>query len=114
MHPWNNSSQIIIHPDQDSQVGSSLFRISLSADDSESHDDAVLQERISSSWSLLSFFSKKLSAPAPSYSAFNREILAAYPTIFTSGSCWKEGSSLYLLVIIHCHMLCLGFLCPCG
>ena len=44
MHPWNNSSQIIIHPDQDSQVGSSvpLFRISLSADDSESHDDAVL------------------------------------------------------------------------
>lgn len=72
MHPWNNSSQIIIHPDQDSQVGSSvpLFRISLSADDSESHDDAVLQQRISSSWSLLSFFSKKLFAPAPSYSCF--------------------------------------------
>lgn len=45
--------------------------------------------------------------------AFNREILTAYPTIFTSGSCWKEGSSLYLC-IIHWHMLCLGFLCPCG
>ena len=55
--------------------------ISLAVDASESHVGAVLQQKISSSWAPLAFFSKKLSDPETRYSAFDRELLAAYSAI---------------------------------
>ena len=55
--------------------------ISLAVDSSESNVGAVLQQRISSSWALLAFFSKKLSAPETRYSTFYHELLAAYSAI---------------------------------
>ena len=55
--------------------------ISLAVDSSESNVGAVLQQRISSSWALLAFFSKKISAPETRYSTFYHELLAAYSAI---------------------------------
>ena len=56
--------------------------ILLAVDASETHVGTVLQQRISSSWAPLAFFNKKLSAPDIQYSAFDRELLAAYSAIW--------------------------------
>ena len=42
---------------------------------------AVLQQRIDDAWVLLSFFSRKLLEMEKKYSAFDRELLAAYLSI---------------------------------
>ena len=55
--------------------------ISLAMDASDSHVGAVLQQRIDEAWFLLAFFSRKLSDAEKKYSAFNRELLAAYLSI---------------------------------
>ena len=55
--------------------------ISLAVNASNSHVGAVLQERLRGSWSPLAFFSKKLSSVESKYSAFDRELLAAYSSI---------------------------------
>ena len=55
--------------------------ISLAVDASHSHVGAVLQQRIDDAWVLLSFFSRKLSETERKYSAFDRELLAAYLSI---------------------------------
>ena len=52
--------------------------ISLAVDASDSHTGAIQQQQLlDKSWSLLAFFSKKLSNTEKKYSAFNRELLAA-------------------------------------
>jgi hypothetical protein len=63
----------LTHPDLEAEI-------SLAVDASNTHIGAVLQQwqSISSSWRPLSFFSKKLDAAQLKYSAFNRELLAAY------------------------------------
>jgi transposase InsO family protein len=55
--------------------------LSLAVDASDSHVGAVLQQRRSGDWLPLSFFSRKLSAAEKRYSAFDRELLAAYLAI---------------------------------
>ena len=55
--------------------------ISLAVDPSDSHVGAVLQQRIDGAWVSLSFFSRKLSETERKYSAFDRELLAAYLSI---------------------------------
>ena len=56
--------------------------ISLAVDASDSHIGAVLQQQLlDKSWSLLAFFSKKLSDAEKKYSAYDRELLAAYASI---------------------------------
>ena len=52
--------------------------VSLTFDVSDSHVGAVLQQCIHGSWSLLAFFSKKLSSTKSKYFPFYRELLAAY------------------------------------
>ena len=53
----------------------------LAVDASDSHVGTVLPQMISGSWSLLAFFSKKFSTVEAKYSAFNRELLAAYSSV---------------------------------
>ena len=55
--------------------------VSLAVDASDSHVGAVLQQRLRGSWSPLAFFSKKLSTAESKYSAFDRELLAAYSSV---------------------------------
>ena len=55
--------------------------VSLALDASDSHVGAVLQQKLRGSWSPLAFFSKKLSSAASKYSAFDRELLAAYSAV---------------------------------
>ena len=55
--------------------------ISLAVNQSDSHVGAVLQQQLRGSWSPLAFFSKKLSSPKSKYSAFDRELLAAYSSV---------------------------------
>ena len=55
--------------------------VSLSVDASDSHVGAVLQQKLHGSWAPLAFFSKKLSSAESKYSAFDRELLAAYSSI---------------------------------
>ena len=55
--------------------------ISLAVNTSDSYVGAVLQQRLRGSWSPLAFFSKKLSSPESKYSAFDRELLAAYSSV---------------------------------
>jgi len=64
----------LVHPDPSA-------RISLSVDASGSHVGAVLQQEVSGSWAPLAFYSKKLSAPECKYSAFDRELFAAYSSL---------------------------------
>ena len=52
--------------------------ISLAVDASDSHVGAVLQQKLHESWAPIFFFSKKLSSAESKYSAFDRELLAAY------------------------------------
>ena len=55
--------------------------ISIAVDSSDSHVGAVLQQRIHDAWALLAFFTRKLSEAEKKYSAFDRELLAAYLSI---------------------------------
>ncbi len=55
--------------------------LSLATDASDSHVGAVLQQRSSSSWQPLAFFSRKLSPTESRYSTFDRELLAAYLSV---------------------------------
>ena len=55
--------------------------VSLAVNASDSHVDAVLQQRLYGSWSPLAFFSTKLSSAESTYSAFDHELLAAYSSI---------------------------------
>ena len=64
----------LVHPDPSA-------RISLSVDASGSHVGAVLQQEESGSWAPLAFYSKKLSTPECQYSAFDRELFAAYSSL---------------------------------
>ena len=61
----------LVHPD-------SSIKISLTVDASDSHMGAVFQQLVRGSWAHLAFFSKKLSSAKSRYSAFDRELLAAY------------------------------------
>ena len=55
--------------------------ISLTFDASDSHVGSVLQQRVDNAWFPLAFFSKKLSDTERRYSAFDRELLAAYISV---------------------------------
>ena len=56
--------------------------ISLSVDASDTHIGAVLQQQLrDKSWAPLAFFSKKLSDAEKKYSAFDRELLAAFSSV---------------------------------
>jgi hypothetical protein len=56
-------------------------RVSLAVDASDSHVGAVLQQLEDRQWRPLAFYSKKLDATQRRYSAFDRELLAAYLAI---------------------------------
>jgi hypothetical protein len=60
--------------------------VSLAVDASDSHVGGVLQQLDRGSWRPLAFFSRKLSTPEVKYSTFDRELLAAFAAIGTSGS----------------------------
>ncbi len=62
---------------------SSTAEWSLAVDASATHVGAALQQRSTplAAWQPLGFFSKKLSPTAQRYSAFDRELLAAYEAI---------------------------------
>ena len=68
------SVPVLTHPEPNPSV-------SLAVDASDSHVGAVFQQMIRGSWSLLAFFSKKLSATKAKYSAFNKELLDAYSSL---------------------------------
>ena len=55
--------------------------VSIAVQASDYHAGAVLQQKIQGSWSPLAFFSKKLSYIKSKYSAFDRELLAAYSAV---------------------------------
>ena len=55
--------------------------VSLAVDASDSHVGAVLQQQVQGSWAPMAFFSRKLTAAEAKYSAFDRELLAAYSAI---------------------------------
>ena len=68
------SASTLIHPDPAAQL-------SLALDASDSHVGAVLQQFQNEGWAPLSFFSKQLDSTQSKYSAFDRELLAAYMAI---------------------------------
>ena len=57
------------------------------------HIGGVLQQLMGDNWQPLSLFSQKLSAAEQKYSAFDRELLAAYSAIATSVSPWRDDLS---------------------
>jgi hypothetical protein len=61
----------LAHPDPGAEVN-------LVIDASNSAVGAVLQQRVAAGWQPLAFFSKKLDSAQLNYSAFDRELLAAY------------------------------------
>ena len=64
----------LVHPDPSAKV-------SLAVDASGSHVGAVLQQDVAGSWAPLAFYSKKLSSAESRYSAFDRELFAAYSAL---------------------------------
>ena len=64
----------LVHPDP-------LAKISLAVDALDSHIGAVFQELVPGSWAPFAFFFKKLSSAESCYSAFDRELLAAYSAL---------------------------------
>ena len=64
----------LVHP----APGSAL---SVAVDASESHVGAVFQQQMRGEWFPLSFYSRKLNDAERKYSAFDRELLAAYSAI---------------------------------
>ena len=69
-----SSLPTLVHPDPSPKV-------SLDVDSSGSHVGAVLQQDIAGFWAPLAFYSKKLSSAETKYSAFNRELFAAYSAL---------------------------------
>ena len=65
---------LLYHPDPTAPI-------SVAVDASGSHVGAVLQQRQQTSWQPLAFFSRKLSDPQTKYSAFDRELLAAFSAV---------------------------------
>lgn len=65
---------ILRHPRPDAEI-------SLAVDASDHHIGAVLQQREDSGWAPLAFFSRKLNSAEQRYSAFDRELLAAYASV---------------------------------
>jgi cleavage and polyadenylation specificity factor subunit 1 len=65
------SAASLVHPDPQAAI-------SLAVDASDRHVGAVLQQWQGRAWAPLAFFSKKLEAAQQKYSAFDRELLAAY------------------------------------
>jgi hypothetical protein len=61
----------LAHPDPAAEI-------SLAVDASDTHVGAVLQQRRGDCWQPLTFYSKKLDSAQKKYSAFDRELLAAY------------------------------------
>ncbi len=61
----------LAHPDPEAEVN-------LVTDASNSAVGAVLQQRVAAGWQPLAFFSNKLDSAKLNYSAFDRELLAAY------------------------------------
>ena len=55
--------------------------VSLAVDASDTHLGAVLQQLLDGSWAPLSFYSRKISDTEKKYSAFDRELLAAYSSL---------------------------------
>ncbi len=73
--PLLTSVAVLTHPDPTGEV-------KLAVDASNTHIGAVLQQRdAGGGWRLLAFFSKKLDAAQLKYSAFDRELLAAYLSV---------------------------------
>ena len=68
------SVPVLTHPEPGAPV-------SLAFDAFDSQVGTVLQQKLWGSWSLLAFFSKKLSSAESKYSAFDRELLAAYSAV---------------------------------
>ena len=64
----------LVHPDP-------TARISISINTSGSHVGAVLPQEVAGSWAPLSFYSRKLSSTESRYSAFDRELFAAYSAL---------------------------------
>jgi hypothetical protein len=62
---------VLSHPDPEAEI-------CLAMDASNTHIGAVLQQREGQAWRPLAFFSKKLDSTQLKYSAFDRELLAAY------------------------------------
>ena len=71
--------------------------ISIAVDSSDSHVGAVLQQRIHNAWALLAFFTRKLSEAEKKYSAFDRELLAAY--LFIRYFCFMLGGKRFFVFI---------------
>ena len=69
-----SSVPTLVHPDPSAKV-------SLTVDSSGSHVGAVLQQEVVGFWAPLSFYSKKLSSAETRYSAFDRELFAAYSAL---------------------------------
>jgi hypothetical protein len=65
------SATALSHPDPSAEI-------CLVVDASNTHIGAALQQREGSAWRPLAFFSKKLDSTQLKYSAFDRELLAAY------------------------------------
>jgi hypothetical protein len=65
------ASSRLSHPDPEAEVN-------LVTDASNSAVGVVLQQRVAAGWQPLPFFSKKLNSAQLNYSAFDRELLAAY------------------------------------
>jgi len=69
--------------------------VSLAVDASATHVGAVLQQRCGRGWRPLSFFSRKLSTAEMKYSAFDRELLAAFAAV-RHFRFWCEGRNFTL------------------
>ena len=85
--------------------------MSLAVDALNTHLGAVLQQLLESSWAELSFYSRKLSDAEKKYSAFDRELLAAYFSILHFRF-MLEGSDLTIFTDHKPLLLCLECLHP--
>ena len=68
------NATLLVHPDHTSPLN-------ITCDASDFSVGGVLQQYINNVWQPLSFFSKKLTPAETRYSAFDRELLAAYASI---------------------------------
>jgi hypothetical protein len=69
-----SSVATLTHPDPSADL-------CLAVDASNTHVGAVLQQLSGSTWRPLAFFSKKLDSTQLKYSAFDRELLAAFLSV---------------------------------
>jgi hypothetical protein len=71
------------HPDPNAEIN-------LVVDTSDTHIEAVLQQKTGAGWKPLSFFSKKLSPTEALYSAFDKELWASRASAI-SDICWRDA-----------------------